>query len=75
MELKHCPFCGNGPATLYSTYSYKTRKYFIWAECDLCGARSKAVASSDDPVETKWEDFFCRKVAAAWNMRREPHAE
>ena len=66
-ELKSCPFCG-GDAFAYTQGGRYGR--FAWAECELCGARTKNVASefaADDP------DFgnssASRRIAAAWNRR------
>lgn len=71
-ELRACPFCGQDAAALYRNYSNRAKKYFTWAECDVCGARSKAVTSNDDPAENdEWANLACRKAIAAWNMRAE----
>lgn len=70
MELKVCPFCGQDAATLYRTYSFRTKTYFTWVECDVCGAKSKSTASDDDPAnDNAWNNLACRKAAAAWNRR------
>ena len=70
MELKACPFCGQDAAVLCSNYSRRVRKYFSWAECGVCGGRSKSATSDDDPAsDDAWDNDACRKVAIAWNMR------
>lgn len=69
MEFKACPFCGQDAATLYRNYSGRLRKYFVWVECDTCGARSKATAEDSDPADENWESAECRRVVGAWNMR------
>lgn len=68
MELKLCPFCGQ-QAGLYSNYSNRARKYFVWVECDICGGRSKAATSNNAPEDEEWENVACRKVVSAWNAR------
>lgn len=69
MEIKSCPFCGNDAAMLYRNYSHKTRTYFVWMECEVCGAKSKTFASEDDPVDNNWETNGCYRAIAAWNRR------
>lgn len=70
MKLKVCPFCGQDTAVLYRNYSYRTKTYFTWVECDACGARSKAATSNDDPAkDDAWDNSACRRASAAWNMR------
>lgn len=69
MKLKACPFCGTDNAYLNSKYSYKVKKYFVWAECDICGARSKATTDDEAPSAADWTDTACIKVAASWNTR------
>lgn len=72
VQLKACPFCGQDTAALYCNYSGRSDKYFTWVECDICGARSKAATSDDDPSDgNKWDNRACHKAAAAWNARRE----
>lgn len=69
MELKSCPFCGQDAANIYRNYSYKTRRYFVWVECEFCGARSKSTCSDTDPVNDDWNSFPCKKAANSWNVR------
>lgn len=69
LELKSCPFCGNNVGDLCSNYSYKVQKHFVWVECGVCGARSKAISSDDDPTVSEWQNKQCQKVISAWNMR------
>ena len=69
LEPKPCPFCGTSNTYLRSQYSCKVRKYFVWAECDFCGARSRAATSQEAPEESDWENFACQKAMNAWNTR------
>ena len=70
-RMKPCPFCGQDAVRLDRTYSNRAKKYFIWAECDICGARSKAITSTDAPEAVDWDNMACRKAIAAWNVRAE----
>lgn len=74
LKLKRCPFCGNDASDLCSNYSHRMRTYFVWVECGICGARSKAVTSSDDLFDTGFDNRACQKVISAWNARCS-HAE
>lgn len=70
MKLKACPFCGSDNVALCRNYNCQTKKYFTWAECDVCGAKSRTRASYDDPAENnEWNNAVCQKVAVSWNMR------
>ena len=70
LELKDCPFCGESDdLSLYSKWSYKTKSYFIWAECGLCGCRSKAFGSDEDPTESDWSNTACNRAIKSWNRR------
>ena len=66
--LKPCPHCG-GPAGLFANYSYRTRGYFVFVKCDICGAQGRICRSENDPQLENWESEACNKAAAAWNMR------
>lgn len=68
-ELKICPFCGTDSTYLQSQYSYKAKRHFVWAECDYCGARSKAITDNDPPDSSGWSDSACQKAALYWNTR------
>lgn len=68
--LKQCPFCGNNKAAMYRNYSSGYRKYFVWVECDVCGAKTKAAMSYSDPAgDDDWDNAACGKARAAWNLR------
>lgn len=69
MKIKSCPFCGHNTGVLTSNYSFKSKKYFVWVECDICGARSKAATSEDAPADSGWSNAACHKAAVAWNAR------
>lgn len=66
--LKKCPHCG-GTACLHSSYSYKARKYFVFAKCDVCGSQGKLFTSEDSPAESEWNNVSCNDAVNAWNLR------
>lgn len=68
--IKSCPHCG-GTGTLNSNYSYKTRSYFVFVRCDICGATGKIYGSTEEPAQTEWNNAACNDAVAAWNMRTE----
>lgn len=69
--IKPCPHCG-GSACLNSNFSYKTRKYFIFIKCDICGAQGKIYSSAEDPAAGEWNTPACTDAIGAWNMRTDP---
>lgn len=72
--IKNCPHCG-GAATLYENYSRRTRNYFVYVKCAICGAQGKSFNSDDEPEAVGWDNFACRGAVAAWNMRTPEPAE
>ncbi len=66
--IKPCPHCG-GVAYLNSNYSYKTRSYFIFVKCDICGATGKTTCEQEDPAISEWQSDACERAIEAWNMR------
>lgn len=66
--IKACPHCG-GTASLCANYSYKTRGYFVFVKCDICGAQGKIYKSSEDPRTVDWDSIDCDDAVAAWNLR------
>lgn len=68
-SIKACPHCG-GTACLTSNYSYKTRTYFTFVKCDICGAQGKTYSSNEEPAAADWNNNACRDAISAWNMRR-----
>lgn len=69
VELKSCPFCGQDTANIYRNYSSNARTYFVWIECEFCGAKSKSICSYKDPADDDWDSLPCRKAAKSWNTR------
>ena len=67
-NIKKCPFCG-GAGILTENFSFKTRSYFIFVKCQLCGAQSKTYASLTDAEADDWQSEACEKAIAAWNTR------
>lgn len=66
--IKTCPHCG-GSACLNYSYSYKTRSYFVYVKCDICGATGKTYKSAEDPAANGWNTTACNDAIAAWNLR------
>lgn len=67
-SLKPCPHCG-GSACLNANYSYKTRSFFVFVKCDICGAQGKVYSSPGDPEAAGWNNQPCNDAATAWNLR------
>lgn len=67
-SIKTCPHC-NGTASLNSNYSNKTRSYFVYVKCDICGAQGKTYRSSEEPAAADWNNEPCIDAVIAWNMR------
>mgnify|MGYP002769829150 CR=1 FL=1 len=74
MELKECPFCGQGTAALYR--STGRRGVFLYVKCEFCGAQAKTYSTKldyDDPEI--WESSAANLAVRSWNMRGgESHA-
>lgn len=68
LYIKPCPHCG-GPACLNSSYSYKTRNYFAFVRCEVCGAQGKTYRSEKAPAEEDWNNYACKSAIEAWNLR------
>lgn len=66
--IKPCPHC-NGATYLNANYSYKTRSYFIFVKCDVCGATGKTTTSQEDPAAEEWQSEACETAITAWNLR------
>lgn len=67
-SIKACPHCG-GTACLNANYSYKTRTYFTFVKCDICGAQGKVYSSPEDSAALEWNNQPCIDAVGAWNMR------
>lgn len=67
--IKTCPHCG-GTACLNANYSYKTRTYFVFVKCDICGAQGKITTSQEDPAADEWNNAACNTALEAWNLRK-----
>ena len=50
-DIKTCPHCG-GMSWLNSNYSFKSRKYFVFVKCDICGAQGKIYLSPENPARS-----------------------
>lgn len=73
-KILPCPHCG-GQAYLNSNYSYKTRSYFVFVKCDICGAQGKIFNSEDAPAAADWDNEACVGAVDAWNMRTDQKRE
>ena len=67
-KIKPCPHC-NGSGCLYSNYSYKSRSYFVFVKCEICGSQGKIYNSKDEPAAVDWNNEACNSAVEAWNMR------
>ena len=66
--IKPCQHC-NGVAYLNANYSYKTRSYFVFVKCEVCGATGKTTSSKEDPQAEDWQSEACERALEAWNLR------
>lgn len=69
MRLKACPFCG-GTASLNSRGGKYGR--FVFAACDMCGARAKTCSCDicrNGNTECDWKGISCKYAINAWNRR------
>jgi transcription elongation factor Elf1 len=67
-QIKPCPHCG-GMAALYSNYNRRTRSYFVFVKCEICGSQGKIYNSRQEPAAVDWINAACDNAIAAWNMR------
>lgn len=74
-ELKPCPFCG---CEVSEIARYGRNGWFLFIQCDVCGAESKKIGIGKYADVPSGENEFweCEKVQraatkakAAWNMR------
>ena len=68
VKIKPCPHCGSS-ACLTANYSFRSRSYFVFVKCDLCGAQGKIYNSTSDPAEESWNNAACNDAVRAWNLR------
>lgn len=67
-DLKDCPFCGSDEVDLWA----KGTRYgaITYAECALCGAKSKAFTYSKNMREEfDFSDTGAVRAVHAWNRR------
>lgn len=74
VTIKKCPHCG-GAGYLNQNYSYKTRAYFVFVKCTVCGAQAKSFVSDTEPAADGWNNDACNDAIAAWNLRVPESAE
>lgn len=63
--IKRCPHCG-GDGFLEWNYSNRSRSWFVYVKCDICGAQGKIYNSPQEPDEAS---PAARSAIVAWNMR------
>ena len=54
---------------MYSNYSRRTRSYFVFVKCEVCGAQGKIYNSKTEPAAAGWSNTACNNAVGAWNMR------
>ena len=66
-ELKACPFCGSVEVSIW----YQNVRYgrIAYAECDVCGAKSKAFKYYSQEKKFDPEDIGALCAFNAWNRR------
>ena len=69
-NIKRCPHCG-GAACLNSNYSFRSRTYFVFVKCIVCGSQGKIYNSEECTEVEEWNNEPCIKAVEAWNMRTE----
>lgn len=67
-DLIECPFCG-GEAALWANYSTKSKSYFVFVRCGICGAQTRPSRSYKDPEDEGWNSTACDAAARLWNHR------
>lgn len=70
-KLMDCPFCGSPDVHLFANWSRKNQGWYVQAQCETCGARSRGYFTETDPDETDWNGKAERSATAAWNMRNQ----
>lgn len=65
-DLKPCPFCGEDASLWYKETNYGRIAY---AECDLCGAKSKAFRYYDCGAAFNLDDVGAIRARTSWNRR------
>ena len=68
MKIKKCPHCG-GDAYIVRRHDYRKGIYFVFCQCDICGACGKTFAGDMDPALENWSTNECVSAVNAWNMR------
>ena len=69
MKIKRCPFCGRR-AQLIQNYNKKLDAYFVYVECEVCGAKGKASSSKEDLEHANLEENkACNRAVSSWNNR------
>lgn len=68
LEISACPHCG-GAADIHQNYSAKSKSYFVFVHCRVCGAQGKIYGSKTDATTEEWANDACIDAIKAWNMR------
>lgn len=68
-KLKPCPFCGD-EAQLWRNWNRRSKVWFYYCKCELCGAQSTTITSSDPGIsEPDWKGSDALRARRAWNRR------
>ena len=70
LELKPCPFCGCEDIYMRANYSSKARRYFVFAQCDVCKSTSGTHCAEYNKFdESIWDSAAAKSAERAWNRR------
>lgn len=69
--FKPCPFCGADDELirLRANWNKRSKEWFVFVKCEMCHAQGRAFNSSEDPVESDWNNAACNGAIKAWNKR------
>lgn len=77
-ELKACPFCGS--EEIYMKYNGGRFGDFYYAECAICGSRTRGVCRpykelpiADEEDKHEWDNNAANAVRVLWNQRTDVH--
>lgn len=68
LRAKPCPFCGSDDIGAWVRWKDKHNR-FVYLECNVCGAKTKARAYYDTGDELNMDDIGVKSCIDAWNRR------